>query len=271
MADDMVEQLRKFSLTPEEEDDIVIDPSLRVRAVEACSSSLVGKLLTKRGFGRAALKDKMRKVWGSLAGLRILDVGENLFHFRFANDMDMQRVLNGGPWCFDNLLLLLKRWEVGMKADSVEFKDIEFWIQLWGLPFECITQEIGKAIGERIGTVLEVHKIAESNEWGRYIRIRVSIPLNRPLRRGGNVVLGEGDKCWVDYKYERLLVFCHCCGMLDHETRDCAEKNKGVGGGCSKEFAYGAWMNASQSYRRGYRWKEGDLASQKRGYNRGEG
>lgn len=42
------------------------------------------------------------------------------------------------------------------------------------------------------------------------------IPLNRPLRRGGNIVLGDTVKCWVDYKYERLPGLCHYCGMLDH-------------------------------------------------------
>lgn len=178
-----MEQLRRFSLTPEEEDDIVIDATVRERAIVDCSASLVvGKLLTKRGFSRAALKDTMRKVWGSPEGLRMVDVGENLFHFHFSNEMDLQRVVNGGPWCFDNMVLLLRRWEAGMKADTVVFNEIDFWIQSWGLPFECITREFGEVIGGRIGVVLEV-KVTEKGDWGRYVRVRFRIPLNRPFRR----------------------------------------------------------------------------------------
>ncbi|XP_058180206.1 uncharacterized protein At4g02000-like [Rhododendron vialii] len=255
MSKEIVEQLSKFSLTPEEADDIVIDASLRERAIVDCSVSLVGKLLTRRGFSRAALKDTMRKVWGSPDGLRVVDVGDNLFHFRFANEMDLQRVVNGGPWCFDNMVLLLRRWEAGMKANTVDFNEIDFWIQLWGLPFECITPEIGKEIGRRIGSILEVNKVTEKGDWGRYIRVRVRIPLNRPLRRGGNIVLGNGVKCWVDYKYERLPGLCHYCGMLDHDIRECTTRNKDVLEDCIKGNAYGPWMTATPSFRKGYRWK----------------
>lgn len=108
-----MEKMRRFSLTQDEEDIIVIDPSLRAKVVEECSTNLVGKLLTKRGFSKAALKDTMRKVWGSPLGLHTVDVGDNLFHFWFNNELDLQRVVNGGPWCFDNMLLYLEngRWE----------------------------------------------------------------------------------------------------------------------------------------------------------------
>ncbi|KAH7841895.1 hypothetical protein Vadar_013209 [Vaccinium darrowii] len=264
MAEEIVERLKGFSLTPEEEDDIVIDATVRERAVVDCSTSLVGKLLTKRGFSRAALKDTMRKVWGSPEGLRMVDVGENLFHFRFVNEMDLQRVVNGDPWCFDNMLLLLRRWEAGLKADTVVFNEIDFWIQLWGLPFEYISPEIGGEIGRRIGTVLEVNKVIEKGDWGRYVRVRVRIPLNRPLRRGGNVVLGEGLKCWVDYKYERLPLFCHYCGLIDHEIQECSVKSKDVMEGYVKENSYGPWMAAASSFRRGYKWKERDQGNQRR-------
>ncbi|KAH7855480.1 hypothetical protein Vadar_025363 [Vaccinium darrowii] len=219
MADDVLEQTRRFSLTPEEEDVIVIDPS-----------------------------DTLRIVWGSPTGLRMVDVGENLFHFRFSNEVDLQKVLNGGPWCFDNMLLLLNQWEMGMKAEGVEFNTVDFWIQLWGLPFECITSEFGTEIGKRIGEVLEINKATESKEWGRYIRIRVRIPLNRPLRRGGYVMLGMGDKCWVDYKYERLPSFCFYCGFLDHETKDCNVRGKDVLKGIAKENSYGGWTAATQEF-----------------------
>ncbi|KAE9462817.1 hypothetical protein C3L33_05275, partial [Rhododendron williamsianum] len=172
MAEEMAERLRSFSLTPDEEDAIVIDTGTHARAIEACAFSLVGKLLSRRSFSKAALKETMRKVWGLAEGLRILDVGDNLFHFRFTSIVEMQRVLNGGPWCFNNMLLLLKKWEVRMRADSIEFQEVDFWIQLWGLPFECISQEIGEVIGKRIGAVLEVGRLSETGSWGRYIRVR---------------------------------------------------------------------------------------------------
>lgn len=265
----MVERMRRFVLTPDEEDDIVVDSGIRARAIEECAVSLVGRLLSKRGFNRAALKDTMRKVWGSPGGLRIVDVGDNLFHFRFSNKLDLQRVLNGGPWCFDNMLLLLKKWEVGMTTESVEFHDVDFWVQLWGLPFECISPEIGKMIGNRIGVVVEMGKMTEQSEWGRYIHVRLKLPLDYPLRRGGNVVLGKGQKFWVDYKCERLPLFCHYCGRLNHETRDCSVKGNDELLGIVKENEYGLWMAASLGLRRGYNWRGNDNGRQNQRFGRG--
>ncbi|KAG5557827.1 hypothetical protein RHGRI_007912 [Rhododendron griersonianum] len=186
--------MRRFSLTQDEEDIIVIDPSLRAKAVEECSASLV---------------------------------------------------------------------------DNVDFHEIDFWVQLWGLPFECISPEFGRAIGSRIGMVIDVSKGTDQGDRGQYIRVRIRIPLDRPLRRGGHVALGEGDKVWVDYKYERLLAFCHYCGMLDHDVRDCMVKSKDVVAGVTKENAYGAWLAASQGFQRGYKWKgaKGDFQGHRTGWD----
>ncbi|KAF7113266.1 hypothetical protein RHSIM_RhsimUnG0142900 [Rhododendron simsii] len=177
--------MKRFSLTPDEKDDIIIDTAMRAKAIEACSASLVGKLLTKRGFGRAALKDTMRKV--------------------------------------------------GMKADSVEFTELDCWVQLRGLLFECITPEIGQTIGNRIGVVLDVIKASKMDEWGRYIRVQIRIPLHKPLLRGGNVALG-------------------CKGKV-------LAKGRGMLEGYVKENAYEPWLIAAQSYRRGFRWKDKEAGS----------
>lgn len=117
--------------------------------------------------------------------------------------------------------------------------------------------------------VIDVSKGTDQGDRGRYIRVRIRILLDRPLRRGGHVALGEGDKVWVDYKYERLPAFCHYCGMLDHDVRDCMVKSKDVVAGVTKENAYGAWLAASQSFRRGYKWKgaEGDFQRRKTGWD----
>ena len=46
----------------------------------------------------------------------------------------------------------------------------------------------------------------------------------------------------MDYKYERLPIFCHYCGILGHDFKNCtahyaAEKNGGV-----EEYQYGEFL-----------------------------
>ncbi|KAH7863071.1 hypothetical protein Vadar_012940 [Vaccinium darrowii] len=68
----------------------------------------------------------------------------------------MQRVIAEGPWSFDNQLVVLKKWEPGMRSDNVQFHQVDFWVQLWGLPFEYISGEISTIVGRQIGEVVDV-------------------------------------------------------------------------------------------------------------------
>ena len=91
-------------------------------------------------------------------------------------------VMKNGPWSFDNHILLLRRWEKGMMAYTVEFPCVPIWLQVWGLPFYLINEESGKDIGESIGKVMEVNYKAISADQARFLRIRVELPLGKPIK-----------------------------------------------------------------------------------------
>ena len=55
-------------------------------------------------------------------------------------------------------------------------------------------------------------KRARQSKQAKFMRIRVDIQLDKPLRRGGRMASVEGEKCWVSFRYERLLTFCFQCG-----------------------------------------------------------
>ncbi|KAH7861340.1 hypothetical protein Vadar_024815 [Vaccinium darrowii] len=244
MADEVVHKMQNFSLHEEEEDLIVIEDEIYKKVVSECHLSLVGKLLTGRRFNHAAMKETIRRAWGPKCDVKIFDVGENLFHFRFSSEANFLRVLNGGPWSFDNHLLALMKWEAGMKDGQVCFTHIDFWVQIWGLPFELVNPLIAKSIGKHIGEVLAIDDSNSRLERGRFLRVRVRVPLDKPLKRGNNVVCGAGNKVWVDYKYERLSSMCSYCGWLGHEEGDCTAKEKDSREGNLKPSQYGTWLCA---------------------------
>jgi hypothetical protein len=59
--------------------------------------------------------------------------------------MEFQKrwVLDNGLWCFDNNLLL-HEWEPGLSIRSIVFTHSPFWMQIWGLPFDLMFEEVGK-------------------------------------------------------------------------------------------------------------------------------
>lgn len=256
----MVEKMGKVQPSVEDEnDEIILSEAVVAKVVSSCAFSLVGKLLSSKKCNRLAMKESMRKAWGLQENPLIVEVGDNLFHFRFAKEEGMNSVLLGGPWNFDNHLLLLKPWKEGMVAPEIQFDVVDFRIQLHGLPFEYVSTKVGGVIGSKIGELLKVDDRTEAGEQGQFIRVKVQLNINAPLKRGGNIVCGGGRKVWVDYKYERLQSFYFYCGRIDHVEPECHTRDEDLREGHLRQARFGDWLKVSSSFRRGFdqapRWE----------------
>ena len=45
--------------------------------------------------------------------------------------------------------------------------------------------------------------------------------MHKPLCRGRRVRFGPDKEGWVLFRYERLPIFCHWCGVLNHDSKEC--------------------------------------------------
>ncbi|XP_030936050.1 uncharacterized protein LOC115961157 [Quercus lobata] len=239
----VIEDLQHLRLTKDEEEDIQISSMNRSDLMEECALSLFGKLLTDRQHNQRALKNTLRAAWKMGSDLRIVDVGKNLFQFKFNSGFQLEWVERNGPWNFENNLLLLCRWKKGLSATNITFTHAPFWVQIWGLPFENLSEDVGKDLGNSLGHYLETDKRMWLTEQARFLRIRVNIPLNKPLRRGGNILNCDGEKTWVNFKYERLPSFCYVCGFLGHDEKHC----QNASGNPDFPKQYGEWLRATGS------------------------
>ena len=86
-----------------------------------------------------------------------------------------------------------------------------------------MTEEVGKDLGSKLGIYIDLDRRSWLSEQAKFMRIRVDIPIDKPLRRGANVVNSNGDKFWVIFKYERLPNFCFLCGILGHDEKHCSD------------------------------------------------
>ena len=162
--------------------------------------------------------------------LKIADVGDGLFRFRFKIRSQMEWVFDKGPWSFDNHLLVVRRREKGMTAQNITFPVVSLWVQVWGVPFELFNEEAVRDIGGGIGIVIVVDDKPFSLEQARFLRIRVEIPLTQPLRQDGPVVNLEGECSWVLFKYERIVGLCFSCGRFGHEKKACPYQSPSIVG-----------------------------------------
>lgn len=64
-------------------------------------------------------------------------------------------MLKGGPWTFDNQVLMLHKWQLGMMVKNVQFDLVSLWVQIWGAPFDMACPKVAEEVGSHLGVVEE--------------------------------------------------------------------------------------------------------------------
>ncbi|KAJ4841493.1 hypothetical protein Tsubulata_011851 [Turnera subulata] len=157
---------------------------------------LVGKLWSERGFNGRAFMQTMTLLWAVKKDLQISELAKNLFMFKFTDERDKKKVLDGELWHFDHHVLI------------------------HDLPFQYRDPKIAMMIGKKLGFLMEVYE-EEGWDMETFFRVRVLIDLGQPLHRSLTVSLPQGEPFYVLFKYEGLPNFCLVCGWLGHTMKDC--------------------------------------------------
>lgn len=233
------EMYSRLSLEEEEDGGIeVAEGDIKARTTFV----LVGSFLTERNINFNAMKNVMAALWRPREGMDVLDLGEQRYSFVFYHILDMQKVLDGGPWTFEQNLLVYHWLKEGEVPHSVPLNTIDIWIQVYDLPAGLISENVFKSIGQYVGEFIKSDPANINGGWKLYSRIRVKIDLRKPIKRRMKVKRAGGEWSWANFKYERLSSFCFVCGLLGHQERDCAI----VYANPDKEItrAYGTWLRA---------------------------
>ena len=178
----------------EEEEEISITTRCRSDLLEECNLSPFGRLLSDRHQNQRALKSTLRSAWKMGSDLQIVDVGNNVLQFKSSSEYQLQWVEKNGPWNFDNNLLLLCRWRRGLSSTNITFTHSPFWVQIWGLPFELMFEEVCRDLGNSLGRFIETDRRVGQSDQAKFMRVRVDLQLDKPLRHGGKIASVEGEK-----------------------------------------------------------------------------
>jgi hypothetical protein len=99
---------------------------------------------------------------------------------------------------------------------------VPFWVQIHGLPLQNMTIKNAISIGKGLSQFLKVEdNNGETAAFRIYLKVLVSIDVNKPLNPGFNFNKSDGTQTWVSLKYERLDVYCTDCGKIGHHQSAC--------------------------------------------------
>lgn len=220
------------------------------------SLCLAGRLWIDSSFNSGALQSTIRQIWRLKNGVKIREIVENLFSFQFFDWKDKERVFQGEPWWFDKKILVLYEIKGVEQPSTLKPYKTPIWVGVYDTPFILRTERVIGQIGNVIGEFLGWDNTGEG-KWGRFLRLRVLVDLNKPLKKGTILRSKEGAVYKISFKFGRLMDLCYICGKVGHLLKDCNEKDQDDTGD-SSNLTFGPWMRASPTRMRQNLEKEED-------------
>jgi hypothetical protein len=133
----------------------------------------------------AYFKERLGHFWKPGKKVLILQADNGCFLFQFNHRLDAAKVLDEGPWLFDNYNMVIERIAPCVVSASVNLNYLDLWIQVHHLPFGCIQPKVGQAVGRFLGELKEYNH--RNTVHSTYMRLKVRINVNKPLQQSCKV------------------------------------------------------------------------------------
>lgn len=95
------------------------------------------------------------------------------------------------------------------------------WLQVHDLQAGFRSERVIQDIGNYIGSYVKNDPNNFSGLWRDFFRVRVTIDVQKPLRRKMKLKKKGGEWMWVTFKYEHAPTFCFICEIIGYSERFC--------------------------------------------------
>uniref|UniRef100_A0A803QSF1 CCHC-type domain-containing protein n=1 Tax=Cannabis sativa TaxID=3483 RepID=A0A803QSF1_CANSA len=191
---------------------------------------LVGKFLTNTTFDFDAMRHTLASLWQPGKGVYVKELDTNRFLIQFYHELDVQTVIDGSPWTFNRMPLVFHRLKRREDPRMVPLHELDMWVQLHDLKYGFMSEWVVKHVGNYVGTYIKSDSKNFIGIWRDYLRVRVTIDINKPLKRCMKLIKQDGTWIWTTFKYEYVPTFCFICGFIGHGDRFCPRRSGYRGG-----------------------------------------
>lgn len=188
------------------------------------------------------MKSKLADIWRPAMGISIKAITAGLYLFQFYHKDDMQWMMSNGPWSFDGAILVTNTIPAGGDPTNVPLNEVDFWVQIYDLPTNFMTEAVGRQLGNFFGTFVMYDNNNNTSIWREYMRLKIRVDVRLPLKRRKKIRRRDRSEFVVTCKYEKLGDFCFRCGILSHTERSCKRR---LDAGMEEEGkGWGGWLRA---------------------------
>ena len=217
----MEDQLKNLAITEEEDEGLEFADLGNETLTNTYDLCLVGTFVTDRPINFRIMKHRLASLWRPGRGMFVQDLGNKLILFKFYHHHDVRWVMEGGPWTFDNHLLVLHELQPGEDPTEVPLYFVPFWVQINNLPTCFFTETVGKALANHVGNFLSYDEKNKKTADRPYLRVRSMVDIRNPLKKSKKVKKPGSDWITCSFQYEKLSSFCFICGLIGHIDRHC--------------------------------------------------
>uniref|UniRef100_A0A803NIF1 DUF4283 domain-containing protein n=1 Tax=Cannabis sativa TaxID=3483 RepID=A0A803NIF1_CANSA len=161
---------------------------------------LVGRFLSNRMIDFDKMQNILASLWQPGMGMFVKKLDDNRFLFQFYHEVDILRVINGSPWTFDRMKLIIQRLPVGGDSNLIQLNHLEMWIQIHDVKSGCMTEGTVRGLANTLGKFIESDPKNFIGVWRDYLRVRVTLDIRKALRRRIKLTRDDGSWFWLCHK-----------------------------------------------------------------------
>ena len=110
-TEELIRRCKSISLEEAEENKFCFKGKIKEKGIQVAAGCLIGKVLQTRGVNTGGLRIALTQVWQTRKEVKIENIGDKIFISKFRDEVDKRRIIAGGPWHFNQALIVLKEPE----------------------------------------------------------------------------------------------------------------------------------------------------------------
>ncbi|CAM8937480.1 unnamed protein product [Rhodiola kirilowii] len=139
----------------------------------------------------------------------------------FAKEEDSNRILNLGPWSFDNRSLVLKPWSPDENYELESVTALPIWVRFPGLNLHMRCEEILSMIASTVGKPLRTDGFTATSEKLYYARVLIEVYASKELKREVGIKRPRSTNYYQIIHYEWVPPRCNHCQRFGHLENKC--------------------------------------------------
>ncbi|KAL2230768.1 UNVERIFIED_CONTAM: hypothetical protein Sindi_1671200 [Sesamum indicum] len=162
--------------------EVIVRPTLKIvrDGSKRWKFMAVGYFLGKRPY-YYNLKEYAHSVWPALR--EVTATVNGFYFFQFKTVIDMEEVIEGGPWLYQGQPIVLQKWESRMAMRKLKHTEVPVWIRLRHLPMEYWTTEGLSTVASGVGKPLYPDAITRACTRLDFARVCVMIDVTHELKK----------------------------------------------------------------------------------------